>query len=102
MFLNAPGNPNWLKRTVYLSAALILGVPLSLILCSLIEIGYLRWFAISSQGASFSGGGVILSAFQAGLLALGAVGGFFLGRFWWWKVYIERSWAKKYSAGKNK
>jgi len=32
-----------------------------------------------------------LPAFRIALLALGVVGGFLLGRFWWRKVYDEKS-----------
>ena len=96
MFFNAPGNPSRLKRIVYLFAATSLGVLLSFVAHALIESSYLRWAESQGLIAPFYGGCTLPPALQIGLLALGAIGGFFLGRLWWRKVYIERIWAKKY------
>ncbi|MFH0955760.1 MAG: hypothetical protein V1801_00910 [Candidatus Falkowbacteria bacterium] len=96
MFFNAPGNPTSLKRRVYLFAATILGLLLSFIAHALIEIKYLRFALDNSWLVSFYNSCALPPVFSIALLVLGAVGGFFLGRFWWRKVYIERVWVKKY------
>jgi hypothetical protein len=101
MFFNAPGNPSQLKKAIYLSASTILGVLLSFIVHAFIEIRYLRWAESHGRSVIFYGGCALPPALRIALLLLGIVGGFLLGRFWWRKVYIERVWAKKYSAGKN-
>jgi len=97
MFFNAPGNPSPIKKAVYLSAAMILGLLLSFIAHALIEINYLSYALKRDWLVVFYGGCALPLALTIALLILGAVGGFFLGRFWWRKVYIERVWAKKYS-----
>ena len=96
MFLKDTGNPSRLKKAVYLSAATILGVILSIIAHAVIEINYLRWAESQNLIVPFYGGCALPLGLRIALLVLGAVGGFFLGRVWWRKVYIERVWAKKY------
>ncbi len=98
MFFNEPKNPSRLKKAVYLSAATILGILLSFIAHAIIEINYLNWAQSRGRAVAFYGGCALPPWLQAALLAIGAIGGLFLGRFWWWKVYIERVWAKKRSA----
>ena len=97
MFLSAPGKPSRLKQAVYLLASTILGLLLSFLLHAFLETNYL--FLAESRGwqLSFYGGCALPPLVQITLWLLGAVGGFFLGRFWWRKVYIERVWAKKIS-----
>lgn len=98
MFLKAPGKPNGLKKAFYLLSSTILGVFLSFIAHALIEINYLRQAISQNEVITFYGGCTLWPSFRIGLLVLSAVGGFWLGRFWWRKVYIERAWAKKRSA----
>jgi hypothetical protein len=95
MYLNVPKNPSKLKKTVYLVASTILGVLLSFLAHALIEIKYLHWLENQSKAVTFYHGCAFLPVIQIAFVALGAVGGFFLGRFWWRKIYIERVWAKK-------
>ena len=90
MFFNEPKNPSRLKRAVYLSAATILGIILSFIAHALIEIGYLHWAESQGRIVFLSGGCALPWVLRSPLFVLGAVGGFFLGRFWWRKIYIER------------
>jgi len=85
------GQANRIKHAVYLFASIILGVLLSFIAHGLIEIGYLRWAESQGQIVPFYGSCSLLPAFRIALLALGVVGGFLLGRFWWRKVYDEKS-----------
>ncbi|MFH1583070.1 MAG: hypothetical protein ABIB72_01990 [Candidatus Falkowbacteria bacterium] len=96
MFFNTPGNPSKIKRIVYLFAATILGLLLSFLAHAIIEINYLRYILNWGLPVIFYGSCTLPPVLQIALLILGAVGGFFLGRFWWRKVYIEKVWAKKY------
>jgi hypothetical protein len=96
MRFKAPGKPSPLKKTVYLLATTILGVLLSLIAHALIEIDYLNRAFNQGRAVTFYGGCALPPVLSIALLVMGAVGGFFLGRFWWRKVYIERVWAKKF------
>jgi hypothetical protein len=95
MIFKAPGQPTKTKKTIYLIASTILGLLLSFIAHILIEINYLKWISNHKLVVSFYNGCALLPAFQIGLFLLGAIGGFFLGRFWWRKIYIERVWEKK-------
>jgi len=95
MFLNTPGKSTRLKKTVYLSASVVLGLLLSFIAHALIEINYLHQLASQGRVARFYGDCALSPALQIALLLLGAIGGYFLGCFWWQKVYVDRTWAKK-------
>jgi len=75
-------------------AATILGLLLSLIAHALIEIGYLSWARDRGISVTFYHGCALPPWFQAGLVLIGAVGGFFLGRYWWRWIYIDRVWEK--------
>jgi len=95
MFFKAKLKPTKLKKVVYLFATTVLGILLSLITHALIEINYLRWAENNVLTINFYYGCAFPLALQISLLIIGAVGGFFLGRFWWRKVYIDRVWVKK-------
>jgi hypothetical protein len=95
MFFNTPGKPTPLKKAVYLCATTFLGVMLSFITHAIIEISYLRALARAGRLAVFYGGCALPPMLQTALLVLGIFGGFFLGRFWWRKLYVERVWARK-------
>lgn len=95
MFLHKPGKPSGLKNAVYLLAATILGLLLSFLVHALIEINYLSWMASQNILVSFFGSCALAPWLQISLWILGAVGGFWLGRFWWRKIYIEKVWAQK-------
>jgi H+/Cl- antiporter ClcA len=101
MFVNAPENPSQLKKAAYLCAATILGILLSFIAHAIIEIVYLHRAESQGKVVTFYGSCALPPVLQILLLALGAIGGFLLGRFWWRKVYIERVWARKYQRRKS-
>lgn len=94
MFFCPPGEPTKFKKAVYLIAATILGLLLSFLVHALIEINYLKVAADQNIVIAFSGGCALPSWLNISLWILGALGGFFLGRFWWRKLYVERVWAK--------
>lgn len=94
MFLSAPANPTRVKHVLYLLACTVLGVVVSYLVHAGIEAAYLAWADSGELTVFWYGGCALHPAMQIGLVVLGALGGFFLGRFWWRKVYIERVWAK--------
>ena len=93
--LNRAGSASSLKKAVYLTASTILGILLSFIAHAVIEMKYLSLAEGQGRVVTFYGGCALPPALQTGLLVLGAVGGFFLGRLWWRMVYIDRVWEKK-------
>lgn len=95
MFFNAPGKPTRFKKTVYLIAAVILGMLLSFIAHAMIEINYLSWAISRDLAVPFYNGCALPPVLSSWLLLLGAIGGFFLGRFWWRLIYVDRVWVKK-------
>lgn len=95
MIFKAPGQPTKTKKIIYLIASTILGILLSFIAHIIIEINYLKWASNHNLIVSFYNGCALSPAFQIGLFLVGVIGGFFLGRFWWRKIYIERVWEKK-------
>ena len=94
MFFRPPGEPTKFKKAVYLIAATILGLLLSFLFHALIEINYLKVAADQNIAVTFSDGCALALWLNISLWALGALGGFFLGRFWWRKIYIEKVWAQ--------
>lgn len=95
MFWGTPGQPTKLKKGVYLVAAVVLGLLLSFLIHSSIEMSYLSLIRASGITATFYGQCALLPVIQASLWFLGAAGGFFLGKYWWRKLYVERVWVKK-------
>lgn len=95
MFFDAPGKPTKLKKTIYLFATIILGLLLSIIAHAVIEINYLQRIIENREAAIFYGGCALSPWLRNALWILGVVGGYFLGQFWWRKVYVERVWVKR-------
>ncbi|MFZ6036579.1 MAG: hypothetical protein ACOYUK_05590 [Patescibacteria group bacterium] len=94
MFLNAPVNPTPVKRRLYLAVSVLLGLLLSVLLHVVIEQLFLSWTTDAGHAVTWYGGCALHPALQIGLLVLGALGGYGLGRMWWRMVYIDRRWAK--------
>jgi len=101
MFFNAKLNSSRPKHVVYLIAATILGILLSLFAHATIEVLYLGLAQRLGISVTWYGGCALPPVLQIGLILAGGLAGFLLGRFWWRKVYIERVWAKKYRSRKN-
>ncbi len=95
MFLNAPPKPTKAKHVTYLIATTVLGVMLSIFLHIIIETQYLAWAERTGYAVHWYWGCALHPAIQIILPILGATGGFFLGRFWWKYVYLDRRWAKR-------
>ncbi len=101
MFFRAHLNPTPAKRVIYLCSTVVLGILLSILAHVGIESLYLNWAQDKGIGIVWHSAFGLTSAacalhpiIQWGLVALGAVGGYMLGRFWWRMVYIERWWSK--------
>ena len=81
-----------LKKIIYLLLSVELGLILSFLIHALVEIIYLKntdsaavdWHSVLGKGAC-----ALPVWLQIGLLVLGIVGGYLLGRWWWRIVYIE-------------
>jgi H+/Cl- antiporter ClcA len=95
MIFGPPGKPTKLKKVIYLISSTILGLFLSYLAHAFIEINYLNWMDNRGEAVSFYGACALWPPLQIGLWLFGALGGFFLGRFWWRKLYVERFWLKK-------
>ncbi|MFA6553173.1 MAG: hypothetical protein WCT27_01995 [Patescibacteria group bacterium] len=95
MFFNAAPHPTPVKHVIYLIASTLLGIFLSLIVHAISESLYLDWVTNSGRPITWYGGCALHPAIQIGLLVLGAIGGYLIGRLWWRLVYIDRIWAKK-------
>ncbi|MFH0853545.1 MAG: hypothetical protein V1853_04010 [bacterium] len=93
MFHRTRPIPTKSKHVVYLISATVLGVILSCIVHAIIETLYLN--SVKAGEITRYQGCSLHPVIQVGLPILGAVGGLFLGRFWWKIVYIEQSWRKK-------
>lgn len=92
-------NPTPAKKTVYLIAATILGILLSIIAHVIIEKIYLDWAIQNDKTIVWypvfrAGQCALHPAIQIGLLVLGALGGLLIGRLWWRLVYIDRVWSR--------
>lgn len=96
MIFGAPGKATSFKKTVYLSASTILGIFLSYLSHAAIEINYINWVQSQDRAVIFYGGCALWPWLQGLLWAGGPIGGFFLGKFWWRKLYVERVWIKRF------
>lgn len=95
MYLKIVGKPTKVKKIIYLISSVILGLILSFDLHALIEIKYLQWAFEQNLFVKFYGGCALSPILQMALVSFGVIGGFFLGQFWWRKVYVERFWEKR-------
>ncbi len=95
MLLKKIGRPTKAKKITYLSLSVILGIILSFNLHAFVEMAYLRWVMSSGREVIFYGGCALPNIVQVLIWVLGIVGGYFIGKFWWQKIYIERFWEKQ-------
>lgn len=101
MFLTAPPNPTKAKHVVYIVVTIVLGVFISYLIHAGIEAIYLAWADSTGRLVHWYGSCALHPVLQVGLVVSGAVGGFFLGKYWWRLVYVERKWAKGLSDSKH-
>ncbi|MFA6375861.1 MAG: hypothetical protein WCX69_00465 [Candidatus Paceibacterota bacterium] len=94
MILRRAGKATKIKKIIYLTASVILGILLSLIFHGLVEMAYLNWAVNNGRVVEFYGGCGLWPGLQIAILAAGAIGGFFLGRLWWRIIYVDRAWEK--------
>ena len=83
-----------LKKKIYIALTMILGLILSFILHGLIEIFYIDYFlnrGILPKPSALTSKCYLPSFLQVFLILAGLIGGYFLGQFWWKKVYGEKS-----------
>ena len=94
MILTAPPNPTPAKHIAYLCTTVLLGVLVSILAHVGLEAISLNWAERAGYAVHWYWGCALHPAIQIGLPILGAVGGYFLGRFWWQWVYVDRKWAR--------
>lgn len=94
MLHTQPPVPTRAKHVVYLVSTTVLGILLSFLVHAGIEITYLGWADAHQVSVSWYNGCALPPIIQILLPALGAIGGFALGRWWWRIVYIEQRWLK--------
>jgi hypothetical protein len=95
MFSKTLGKPTKFKKTIYLLATIILGLLLSVLVHALIEIQYILRALRHSYIVPFYGGCALPPLLRTMLWIDGAVGGGWLGLYWWKKIYIQRAWTNK-------
>ena len=95
MLFRPPGKPTTSKKIAYLTLATFLGLLLSFIAHAAIELIYLRWAENQNISVPFYGGCSLTPQTQITITVIGIIGGFFVGNFWWKKIYIERTWRKR-------
>lgn len=96
MFHLTPPKPTPAKKVAYLILTTILGILLTFLIYAFAEIKYLEWSAQNNHSVVWYGSCILHPVFRIGLLFVGAIGGFFLGKVWWRKVYIEQYWYNKF------
>jgi hypothetical protein len=94
MFFGKPGKATKLKKIGYLSLAIILGLFLSFMLHAFLEMTYINYYLSLSRKIVFYGSCALAPWLQITFLIGGVGGGFWLGSFWWRKLYVERVWYK--------
>lgn len=81
----APGEATRVKKMVYLSASTVLGALLGVIVYGIAELAQMK------NAGDLS----IISGVRILCIVGGALGGFFAGRVWWRKIYVEKVWARR-------
>ncbi|MBP6859910.1 MAG: hypothetical protein KBC69_04840 [Candidatus Magasanikbacteria bacterium] len=97
LFHKTPPTPTPTKKIIYLISWVVLGALLGFLAYIFIEIKYISWIVAHDTTIVSFNDKVIWPLLHFGLLLLGAIGGYFLGRMWWRKVYIEKYWEKKFN-----
>jgi hypothetical protein len=83
------------KHIIYLIAAIILGLLLSVLVHVWIETAYLNSATAHNNNITWYGGCALPWIVQIVLPIAGAIGGLWLGRWWWRVIYVEQRWLKR-------
>jgi hypothetical protein len=102
MFFTPHANPSKITHRIYLISTVVLGLLLSVLAHVGIESWYLDWATSEHKIIHWYAGCALPPFLQIGLIIIGAVGGYYLGKYWWHLVYIERRWAGLISNRKKK
>jgi hypothetical protein len=98
MFFHKPSlTPTKTKKIIYLISWVVLGVLLSFLAHAFIEFKYLSWADENNRVVVWYGGCALHPVLRVGLFMAGVLFGFWQGKFWWQKIYIERYWEKKFT-----
>ena len=90
-----------MKKKIYIILTILLGVVVSFGVHALAEMWFLDWAESSDRDVAWStiagkGYCALPIWIQIGMLVMGVVGGYLLGRWWWKLVYVEgKHWRKK-------
>lgn len=82
-----------LKKTIYIVLTMVFGLFLSFIVHAIMEIFYIKYFlskGIVLNSSTLTSRCYLPSFLQIFLILAGLVGGYFLGRKWWYIVYINK------------
>ena len=87
--------PTKTKKIIYIISWMVLGILLSFLIHAFIEFKYLSWAGENNRVIIWYGGCALHPVLRVGLFITGVLFGFWQGKFWWQKIYIERYWEKK-------
>jgi len=90
MNIKRVGKATKLKKIVYLCASVLLGLLISIIFHSVLEMIYLNIALKQSWKIVFYGSCALHPLIKIIIIILGLWGGYLFGRYWWYKIYIER------------
>jgi len=79
------------KKFAYVFASVILGILVSLVAHSLIEIAYINWLLSHGLVAEFFGRCTLPWLLQVSLMVFGSVSGLHLGLNWWKSISTKKS-----------
>ncbi len=90
MNIKRVGKATKLKKIVYLYASVLLGLLISIIFHSALEMIYLNIALKQSWNIVFYSSCALHPLIQIIIVMFGLWGGYLFGRYWWYKIYIER------------
>ncbi len=90
MFINNPREASKFKHAVYLIASAILGILINYLMLVAIQVILLQWILHSEKNIIFYSGYPPFLILICVFLIMGAIGGFFIGRYWWRIIYVEQ------------
>ena len=80
-----------IKKQIYIFLTILLGILLSTIVHAVFEMGFIFWYIANpekySLGLSWNQLLWLHAIYTVVFFLLGAIGGYFLGKKWWNKIY---------------